>query len=92
MGWRARRALGAPVRQRTSRTPVARRRHSPTLATSRPRIGYPRIGSGRQASAREGDREAARDELDAVNAGFGQAFATQDAELLAAQWSRGFSC
>ena len=34
--------------------------------------------------AREGDRVAIRDELDAINAGFGEAFETQDAERLAA--------
>jgi len=35
-------------------------------------------------AAREGDRMAIRDELDAINAGFGEGFATQDAERLAA--------
>jgi ketosteroid isomerase-like protein len=35
-------------------------------------------------TAQKGDRVAIRDELDAINAGFGEAFATQDAERLAA--------
>ena len=34
--------------------------------------------------AMKGDRVATRDELDAINAGFGEGFATQDAERLAA--------
>jgi uncharacterized protein (TIGR02246 family) len=67
MTWRAR-----GVERAGATTHIARNGHDPhpdPLGTS----GF----------AREGDRVRIRDELDAINAGFGEAFATQDAERLA---------
>jgi len=73
-------AHGSARRQRTLLAGVMIQ----ALAWSRAQSVCRGIQPNASGFAREGDRVAIRDELDAINAGFGEAFETQDAERLAA--------